>query len=351
MIPQNKTFARNARINEPRGARDPNQDTLDGRSAEMEKSVQESRSPKPQARDGFAYRIKVKNTAEKVAEIVFWEYQFHDADNPNLVARRQFLCGVDIRPDKEKELEGFSLSGPSDVVSIGALADKSQFQRKRSRSIASNTPTVRSGRGKAGTRRSEGKLRSRAARTVGARTVQGPVNTNAWIHCNLRKQNSSSSTTNGRSEACSSICWALSIDCSEAGSAEEALTALSQETFDLVISDIDMGGMSGLELVPRVHSLAPDTVVVMISGNQDIEFAIKALRVGAFDYITKPIDHPPRRSFGRTRAETQRPAERETSLQRTDRKPATATDRAKSIGLLTTTPLRNFRIARCLKIG
>jgi diguanylate cyclase (GGDEF)-like protein len=79
-------------------------------------------------------------------------------------------------------------------------------------------------------------------------------------------------------------------DCSEASSAEDALTALSEETFDLVISDIDMGGMSGLELVPRVHSLAPDTVVVMISGNQDIEFAINALRVGAFDYISKPID-------------------------------------------------------------
>jgi diguanylate cyclase (GGDEF)-like protein len=79
-------------------------------------------------------------------------------------------------------------------------------------------------------------------------------------------------------------------DCSQASSAEEALTALSHETFDLVISDIDMGGMSGLELVPRVHSIAPDTVVVMISGNQEIEFAIKALRAGAFDYITKPID-------------------------------------------------------------
>jgi len=78
--------------------------------------------------------------------------------------------------------------------------------------------------------------------------------------------------------------------CSEASSAEDALAALAHESFDLVISDIDMGGMSGLELVPRVHSLAPDTVVVMISGNQDIEFAIKALRVGAFDYITKPID-------------------------------------------------------------
>lgn len=78
--------------------------------------------------------------------------------------------------------------------------------------------------------------------------------------------------------------------CSDAGSAEEALAALSRNNFDLVISDIDMGGMSGLELVPRVHSLSPDTVVVMISGNHDIEFAIKALRAGAFDYISKPID-------------------------------------------------------------
>jgi diguanylate cyclase (GGDEF)-like protein len=79
-------------------------------------------------------------------------------------------------------------------------------------------------------------------------------------------------------------------DCSDAGSAEEALAALSENTYDLVISDIDMGAMSGLELVPRVHSLSPDTVVVMVSGNQDIGFAIEALRVGAFDYITKPID-------------------------------------------------------------
>jgi diguanylate cyclase (GGDEF)-like protein len=79
-------------------------------------------------------------------------------------------------------------------------------------------------------------------------------------------------------------------DCCTASCAEEALAALSKQTFDLVISDIDMGRMSGLELVPRVHSLSPDTVVVMISGNQDIEFAIRALRVGAFDYITKPID-------------------------------------------------------------
>jgi diguanylate cyclase (GGDEF)-like protein len=79
-------------------------------------------------------------------------------------------------------------------------------------------------------------------------------------------------------------------ECQTAASAEEALSALGTTTFDLVISDIDMGGMSGLELVPKVHSLSPDTVVIMISGNQDIESAIEAMRVGAFDYITKPIE-------------------------------------------------------------
>ncbi|HEY5404029.1 MAG TPA: EAL domain-containing protein [Pyrinomonadaceae bacterium] len=81
-----------------------------------------------------------------------------------------------------------------------------------------------------------------------------------------------------------------SYECQTASSAEEALTAIGSKTFDLVISDIDMGGMSGIELVPKLHSLSPDTVVLMISGNQDIESAIKALRVGAFDYITKPLD-------------------------------------------------------------
>ena len=121
MIPQNRNFARNSRINDPQGARDPNADTLDGRSAAMEKSVAEARAPKTQPMDGYAYRIKVQNPTTKVVEIVFWEYQFHDPANPDLVARRQFLCGVNIPAGKGKDLEGFSLSGPSDVVNVKTL--------------------------------------------------------------------------------------------------------------------------------------------------------------------------------------------------------------------------------------
>src|SRR5215213_4431046 len=125
MIPQNRNFARNARVNDPQGTRDPNGDTLDGRSAAMEKSVAESRAPKTAPMDGFAYRIKVQNVSEKIVEAVFWEYQFRDPANPDLVARRQFLCVGNIGAGKGKDLEGFSLSGPSDVVDVKTLANKS----------------------------------------------------------------------------------------------------------------------------------------------------------------------------------------------------------------------------------
>jgi len=78
--------------------------------------------------------------------------------------------------------------------------------------------------------------------------------------------------------------------CVLADSAENALTLLESTVFDLVLSDINMPGISGLDLVPRILERAPETVVVMISGEQGIESAIEAMRAGAFDYITKPID-------------------------------------------------------------
>ncbi|HWT00178.1 MAG TPA: EAL domain-containing protein [Pyrinomonadaceae bacterium] len=79
-------------------------------------------------------------------------------------------------------------------------------------------------------------------------------------------------------------------ECAEVSSGEEALERLRAEEFDLVLSDIMMGGITGLEMVPQVIELSPDMVVIMISGEQNIESAIQALRAGAFDYITKPFD-------------------------------------------------------------
>jgi cyclic di-GMP phosphodiesterase len=78
--------------------------------------------------------------------------------------------------------------------------------------------------------------------------------------------------------------------CLRAASAEEALVRLQEGEFELVISDITMPGMSGLDMIPHVKQLSPDTVVVMISGMQTVESAIGALRLGAFDYLMKPFD-------------------------------------------------------------
>jgi len=79
-------------------------------------------------------------------------------------------------------------------------------------------------------------------------------------------------------------------ECLVAGSFEEALAVLQTRSFDLVLCDINLGASSGLDLVPRILEQALETVVIMISGQQSIDFAIEAMRVGAFDYITKPLD-------------------------------------------------------------
>jgi diguanylate cyclase (GGDEF)-like protein len=78
--------------------------------------------------------------------------------------------------------------------------------------------------------------------------------------------------------------------CSTVESAEEALSLLEREKFNFVISDINLGGTSGIDLIPLVFKSAPDTVVMMVSGNRTIDSAIESMRVGAFDYIKKPFD-------------------------------------------------------------
>jgi len=123
MIPANKNFEKNRRANTSPGERDPNLDTIDGRSAAMERAVQESRAPKPV--EGFAYRAKIHNASGKLIEVIFWEYQFKETALSTTLARRQFLCAVAIKPDKDKELQAFSASGPPDVVSVDSLAKKS----------------------------------------------------------------------------------------------------------------------------------------------------------------------------------------------------------------------------------
>jgi len=78
--------------------------------------------------------------------------------------------------------------------------------------------------------------------------------------------------------------------CVASDSAHQALTLLKVQPFDVIISDITMSQMTGLEMLPHIAAVAPEAVVVMISGQRTIDFAIDAMRAGAFDYITKPFE-------------------------------------------------------------
>lgn len=125
MTSANKNFERNRRVNDPVGAPDPNTETIDGRSAALEKIMRESRSRKSKTVDGFLYQVKVKNESARTIEILFWEYQFKERANPSNSVSRQYLCGVNIKPDKEKELSVFSTFSPGTLVSADSPGDKS----------------------------------------------------------------------------------------------------------------------------------------------------------------------------------------------------------------------------------
>lgn len=78
--------------------------------------------------------------------------------------------------------------------------------------------------------------------------------------------------------------------CGEAASAEEALVAVPERRPDLVLADIGLGGLSGLELVKRLGALCPDVPVLVISLQDDRCYAERALRAGARGYVTKDAD-------------------------------------------------------------
>ncbi|MBI4867657.1 MAG: sigma-54-dependent Fis family transcriptional regulator [Candidatus Wallbacteria bacterium] len=75
-----------------------------------------------------------------------------------------------------------------------------------------------------------------------------------------------------------------------AATAAEALNALQSMTVDLVLTDLKMPGIDGLELLRRCRELYPDVRVIMITGYATVESAIAALKDGAFDYLTKPYN-------------------------------------------------------------
>ncbi|MCB0569634.1 MAG: sigma-54-dependent Fis family transcriptional regulator [Phaeodactylibacter sp.] len=76
----------------------------------------------------------------------------------------------------------------------------------------------------------------------------------------------------------------------EASDGVECLARLKQQKYDVIILDIKMPKMDGMEALERIQILTPDTPVVMISGHANIDTAVEAVKKGAFDFISKPPD-------------------------------------------------------------
>jgi DNA-binding NtrC family response regulator len=74
-------------------------------------------------------------------------------------------------------------------------------------------------------------------------------------------------------------------------SAEMALEHFEETSFDLIITDIILPGITGIELLKRVKEISPEQIVIIVTAYASLETAVETLRAGAFDYIVKPIIH------------------------------------------------------------
>ena len=79
----------------------------------------------------------------------------------------------------------------------------------------------------------------------------------------------------------------LSLRC--APDAEQAMKLLEEETPDLILSDINLPGMSGIDLLSKVRPRCPEITVVMMTAFSSIDQAVACIKLGADDYVTKPL--------------------------------------------------------------
>ncbi|MFI5396096.1 MAG: sigma-54-dependent transcriptional regulator [Candidatus Binatia bacterium] len=82
----------------------------------------------------------------------------------------------------------------------------------------------------------------------------------------------------------------LGVESVPAANGEEALERFGAEKIDLVLTDMKMPGMSGVELLSRIRTVDPDVPVIMLTAHGTVQTAVEAMKQGAFDYILKPFD-------------------------------------------------------------
>ncbi len=80
------------------------------------------------------------------------------------------------------------------------------------------------------------------------------------------------------------------FECDSAPSAEDALAKIAQSDYDCVLSDIHMPGMSGVDLLRQIKLQNRDLAVILVTGAPDIDAALEAMRLGAYDHLSKPLN-------------------------------------------------------------
>jgi two-component system, OmpR family, response regulator len=80
------------------------------------------------------------------------------------------------------------------------------------------------------------------------------------------------------------------LEVAEAESGSSALNLLGQGTFDVVVLDVRMPGMDGIETLKQIKGSTPLVEVIMLTGHASVESGIEGMRLGAFDYLMKPCD-------------------------------------------------------------
>ncbi len=88
---------------------------------------------------------------------------------------------------------------------------------------------------------------------------------------------------------CMTVGASLGFHCMEAESGQAALAYLETDSPDIILADLMMPNMTGLEFLPRVKQILPRTEIAIMTGHGSIETAVQAMRLGAYDYITKPF--------------------------------------------------------------
>ena len=91
-------------------------------------------------------------------------------------------------------------------------------------------------------------------------------------------------------EACREVARSLGFNTQVADSADHAYTAIDTYPVDVVLLDLRLPGSSGLEVLREIKHLRPETVVIVMTGFASVQSAVQAMKLGAYDYITKPFN-------------------------------------------------------------